>query len=308
MLRLALIVLAGSLCVGLPARAESVTDMVERAKTQAGEHRLWAPPGDNAQETIDKLVDRLNEATPEQLEALADIVHQLEASPPPPSGMKPLHGDEAAESAPQAATSRQTVPPTLPSVPLPPAQSAPAPANQAAPATGQQDAPMTTPLAGPIATPRPAMTLDPAPMTTLQPAPMTTPQPAPTTTPQPAPKTATQQAPASMSEAGPQPAAQARPPPTTPSARDLRLYELGQQAEQRGDYSAARRFNMSAARDNYAPAALALGRLYDPAYLGDHTVIGGVTPDVASARYWYGRARELGQTEAAPLLTALPAR
>jgi TPR repeat protein len=101
---------------------------------------------------------------------------------------------------------------------------------------------------------------------------------------------------------------QSAPPTATNTARGARLYDLGQQAESRGDISAARRLYETAARDNYAPAALAVGHLYDPAYLADRALVGGVTPDIARAGYWYSRARDLGQPSATGLLAALPAR
>jgi TPR repeat protein len=85
------------------------------------------------------------------------------------------------------------------------------------------------------------------------------------------------------------------------------LFARGLDAEHRGDFSAARRFYSTAARQGDAAAARNLGRLYDPAYLRQ-TALGGVDPDPELARFWYDFAIRLGDTGAAPLLEALSSR
>ena len=85
------------------------------------------------------------------------------------------------------------------------------------------------------------------------------------------------------------------------------LFARGKAAEQNGDISGARRLYASAAERGNAAAALSLGRLYDPAFLG-RSVLGGVDPDPALARQWYQRAADMGDQDAAPLLQALTAR
>jgi TPR repeat protein len=91
------------------------------------------------------------------------------------------------------------------------------------------------------------------------------------------------------------------------NTRTAILFARGLDAENRGDFSAARRYYSSAAQQGNASAARSLGRLYDPAYLR-HTALGGVDPDPALARQWYERAVQLGDTEVGPLLQALSAR
>lgn len=107
-------------------------------------------------------------------------------------------------------------------------------------------------------------------------------------------------------------AATVAPPRTAPGDADEKqhvseLLARGHAAETRGDVSGARRFYMSAAELNSPEAARSLGRLYDPAYLG-RTAIGGLDPDPALARKWYGRAVALGDVEAGPLLAAMSSR
>ena len=86
-------------------------------------------------------------------------------------------------------------------------------------------------------------------------------------------------------------------------SRDWRIYENFAYALIR----IARRLYASAAERGNAAAALSLGRLYDPAFLG-RSVLGGVDPDPALARQWYQRAADMGDQDAAPLLQALTAR
>jgi TPR repeat protein len=92
-----------------------------------------------------------------------------------------------------------------------------------------------------------------------------------------------------------------------PGSRTVVLFARGLEAEHRGDISGARRFYLSAAQQGDAAAARNLGRLYDPAYLGQAT-LGGVDPDPVLAQQWYARAVHLGDPEAGALLEALSVR
>jgi TPR repeat protein len=85
------------------------------------------------------------------------------------------------------------------------------------------------------------------------------------------------------------------------------LLARGQEAEQLGDVSGARRFYASAVQLGSATAARNLGRLYDPVFLS-RTALGGIDPDLGQARHWYELAVAMGDPDAAPLLEALALR
>ncbi len=91
------------------------------------------------------------------------------------------------------------------------------------------------------------------------------------------------------------------------SPRATDLLARGQEAEQLGDVSGARRFYASAVQLGSATAARNLGRLYDPVFL-KRTALGGIDPDLGQARHWYELAVAMGDPDAAPLLEALALR
>ena len=72
-----------------------------------------------------------------------------------------------------------------------------------------------------------------------------------------------------------------------------------------GKVASARLLFRQAAEADFAPAAMRLAATYDPAELSALKVL-GVSPDVAEARKWYERARELGAPEAEQRLASLP--
>jgi hypothetical protein len=92
-----------------------------------------------------------------------------------------------------------------------------------------------------------------------------------------------------------------------PSPRATDLLARGQEAEQLGDVSGARRFYASAVQLGSATAARNLGRLYDPVFLR-RTALGGIDPDLGQARHWYELSIAMGDPDAAPLLEALASR
>ncbi len=96
-------------------------------------------------------------------------------------------------------------------------------------------------------------------------------------------------------------------PPGDAAARAAALFDRGQAAEAKGDFSGARRLYGSAAEWGNAAAARSLGRLYDPAYIRLNAM-GGVDPDPVLARSWYERAMRMGDPSAGPLLNALSTR
>ena len=79
----------------------------------------------------------------------------------------------------------------------------------------------------------------------------------------------------------------------------------GQQLMKLGDISGARRLFEYAAERGSGAAATSLGRTFDPAELRRLHVMGGISADPEQARLWYERGRDLGDPEAAPLLSAL---
>jgi hypothetical protein len=97
----------------------------------------------------------------------------------------------------------------------------------------------------------------------------------------------------------PPPAAKA--PPLTDDARQRaeRLVTTGERHFEQGNLAAARMFFQRAAEAGLASGAIKMGATYDPAELSrlDIAVV-GATANLAEARRWYERARELGAPEA----------
>ena len=84
------------------------------------------------------------------------------------------------------------------------------------------------------------------------------------------------------------------------------LVKSGQELVAEGKFRFARLVLERAAEAKSAAAALALARTYDP--LVDRSAArGDAPPDVAMARAWYEKAKDLGSTEAAQRLSRLPA-
>lgn len=92
-------------------------------------------------------------------------------------------------------------------------------------------------------------------------------------------------------------------PAITPLPADLvaALVKRGNESLILGDFAAARLFLQRAAEAGSAPAALALGKTYDP----NETGAKGTRPDPARAADWYRRAESLGDPAAAGLLQRL---
>jgi len=82
------------------------------------------------------------------------------------------------------------------------------------------------------------------------------------------------------------------------------LMQRGKELITNGDLAGARLVLRRAAEANYADAALALAATYDPSILRDLKVH-GVSGDIAIARAWYEKARDLGSAEAPRRLETL---
>jgi hypothetical protein len=108
----------------------------------------------------------------------------------------------------------------------------------------------------------------------------------------------------------PSPTTRLGPMPLPPAEREraLGLHGKGIEQLERGNVFAARRFFERAAEAGLAQSAVALAATYDPDELAKLTNVVGLEPDVASARRWYEKARDLGAVEAAERLRRLGAR
>jgi TPR repeat protein len=101
-----------------------------------------------------------------------------------------------------------------------------------------------------------------------------------------------------------------QPMPATPSPemeRALSLHAKGKELLGQGNVQPARMLFRRAADAGLAESALALGGTYDPVELNKLRVM-GLQPDVAAARQWYDKARQLGAAEAAERLRRLEGR
>ena len=311
------VLLGAVLLAAFPATANSPTfaDLLAKAKAQASAGHRWTPPGDNMTETIMQMMELVPTATAAQLGDLGALLESDKGAPPPTAYKKP----------PDASAS--TEPLTQPKTDQPPAEPGAKPG---------MDQGVTDPGSGPAVNhdgsgPDTAASEDHKPsesasktldgFPTSPPAPPTTataslpspiaPAPSPGAPPGPSPGLAIPPFPAppatpSAKSEHPDVAAPAKVLPS-PGPRANSLFTRGLDAEHQGDFSAARRFYLSAAEQGNAAAARNLGRLYDPAYL-KHTALGGVDPDPALARQWYERALKLGDSQAGPLLEAISQR
>jgi hypothetical protein len=109
----------------------------------------------------------------------------------------------------------------------------------------------------------------------------------------------------------PAPAMRARPPAVqapvlTPQERERaeKLVARGERELGEGNVAMARQFLLRAAEAGLARGALLLATTYDPRELA-RLRVQGVQPNIAEARKWYERARELGAPEAEERITRL---
>jgi hypothetical protein len=115
----------------------------------------------------------------------------------------------------------------------------------------------------------------------------------------------------SVASLGRAPTALEREPVPPPSSKDhdraMGLHAKGKELLEQGNIQPARMLFRRAADQGLAESALALGSTYDPVELAKLKVF-GLQPDVAAARRWYDRARQLGAVEAAERLRRLDNR
>ncbi|MBN9261720.1 MAG: sel1 repeat family protein [Hyphomicrobium sp.] len=104
-----------------------------------------------------------------------------------------------------------------------------------------------------------------------------------------------------------EPVPQPEPQSSPERERALGLHAKGKELLGLGNVQPARALFRRAAESGLAESALALAGTYDPHELAKLRVV-GLQPDVAAARQWYTKARELGAPEAAERLKRLEAR
>ncbi len=169
---------------------------------------------------------------------------------------------------------------------------APAPKAQDRPAVTERSEPQQVAMAQPAASAPAAMpgitVVSAAPAAALPPAAPAAPAPPAIVAP----------------AADPRPAASALDPESEEVAS---LIKRGEQLASAGDIAAARLMLRRAAEARNARAALALAATYDPIVL-EKIGIYGISPDVATARLWYEKAREFGSAEAPRRLELLASR
>jgi hypothetical protein len=97
-----------------------------------------------------------------------------------------------------------------------------------------------------------------------------------------------------------------RPPALAEDASEIAAkMKIGAELVARGDITAARMMFQRAAEAGEAAGAFALAETYDPVVLERLRLRGGITPDLALARAWYERARDLGSFAARERISRL---
>ncbi len=95
------------------------------------------------------------------------------------------------------------------------------------------------------------------------------------------------------------PSPASRPPASADDASEIAAkMKIGAELMASGDITAARMMFERAAEAGEAAAAFALAETYDPVVLRRLRLRGGIAPDVALARRWYEKARDLGSIAA----------
>jgi hypothetical protein len=111
----------------------------------------------------------------------------------------------------------------------------------------------------------------------------------------------------------PAPAAEPVPAPAEPVLRRLEADEIalllkrGQEFVEAGDFASARPVLRRAAEAGNSRAALIMASTFDPVVMAK-VQVRGLAPDLAQAKFWYEKARDLGSAEAAKQLARFAGR
>ena len=112
---------------------------------------------------------------------------------------------------------------------------------------------------------------------------------------------------AAVGNAGPDTRVETVAPPASmvSASEETEMLKKGGQLLQMGDVAKARLIYEDLAADGSARGAYALAQTFDPNFLKNVYIMGGLRPDVDKARYWYQKAMRLGNADAAVRLGAL---
>lgn len=219
---------------------------------------------------------------------------------PPPAAATPPPIETMTRSSP--APERSSVPP--PAAAPVPATSAPSrlPPTVTEPLPETKSASLPTPLPSdpPVAGAGPAAKA-------LSVTPMPSPEAAaPPPAPPPTPKAPAAPTVAALPPSAVMPAPSVKPPALSPEARAKAqaFVVRGETLRDEGNIASARLFFERAAEAGLAEGAMALGTTFDPHELA-RLRVHGLKPDIAAARRWYEKARDLGNTQAAGHLARL---
>ncbi|CAH2604447.1 SEL1-like repeat protein [Rhodovastum atsumiense] len=284
-----------------PADRE-ITQLIDRVELQVADGRVWSPPGDNALETVRRILDlvpQAGEATIAEVNAMPQRLRDRAAIETATG-----HSVEARRFTifADALSPGSNPPPLAPRVTATPADRSPPQEETRSPGVTQAEAStgMATDASGPgIAAPARAAEL--ATVSPPVPAPMAVPTVAPASRPAPEPETRQALTGKPGTSVPGMPALQ----PLAPEVMAA-LMRRGDEMLAIGDISAARLLYERAALGGSGAAATAAGRTHDPdvlAGLGTR----GIRPDPEAAMTWYRRAASLGDPEAMKRLKRLEA-
>jgi hypothetical protein len=310
-----------------------IAQLIDRTENQVAEGRVWSPPGDNALESVRRILELVPDATPETVRDVNALPNRLRERGAiedaagrgiearrfaifadalgPADGTTPLAA-RGMVARPASPVPDGAAAPARSDGPAPAPATAPAPPPPAPPAASRAPEPVAPePVAPELGAPEPVAP-EPVAPEPVAPGPVA-PQPVASEAVAPeagAPKPGAPAAPAPPAEppvAAPPSPAPAQTAETLPPEVIAALMRRGDAMLAVGDISAARLLYERAALAGNAAAATAVGRTHDPATLA-RLGARGIRGDPDLAARWYRRAVALGDKEAAQRLERLEAR